>query len=338
MIRIRKPDDFHLHIRQGGPLAKYLGDTAAVFARALIMPNTVPPVNSAGRLSDYRRAIAEALGPQSRFQALLTFKITPGIGEAELDAMLGLGLTAGKYYPLGATTNAEDGVADHRSIFPLLELMERRNLVLCIHGEDPDAFVLDRETAFLPVLRDIRENFPDLRIVLEHISTREGLEAVRELGPNTAGTITVHHLMRNLDDLLGGLLNPHLFCKPVLKRPEDQAALIEAAFGGEQRFFLGTDSAPHLKDQKECDCGCAGTYTAPVAIPALFQFYMERVAGSDGDVSAFQAFVSENGARFYRLPLNEDHINLVREPWTVAPEYHGVVPFLAGRTLDWRVR
>jgi dihydroorotase len=337
MIRMRKPDDFHLHIRQGELLPSYLADSAAAFGRALIMPNTVPPVNSAERLRQYAREIENALPDGEGFTPLYTFKIAASIDEAEFSRILDFGVSAGKYYPRGATTNAEDGVGDHRSIFPLLKLMEQADVVLCIHGEDPDAFVLDREKAFLPVLRDIREHFPDLRIVLEHISTAAGIEAVRELGDRTAGTITVHHLMRNLDHLLGGFLNPHLFCKPVLKRPEDQEALVAAAFGGESRFFLGTDSAPHQRGQKECDCGCAGTYTAPVAIPALYQFYRELPSIRGDDVEEFQAFTAERGADFYRLPRNESEISLERRSWSVPSEYHGVVPFLAGQTLEWSI-
>ncbi len=301
------------------------------------MPNTIPPVNNRERLDHYREEVSRALTGAEDFTPFFTFKISPEIGEDEFYAMLECGVTAGKYYPQGATTNAEDGVGDHRSIFPLLKHMEKEDLVLCLHGEDPAAFVLDREAAFLPVLREIREQFPDLRMVLEHISTKNGIAAVRELGDKTAGTITVHHLMKNLDHMMGGFLNPHLFCKPVLKRPEDQEALMEAAFGGDTSFFLGTDSAPHQRGQKECDCGCAGTYTAPVAVPALFQFFLENGACSANDPSVFQSFTSEHGADFYQVPRNNAVIHLDRRSWTVPAEYHGVVPFLAGETLEWSV-
>lgn len=338
MIPIRKPDDFHIHLRQGARLPGYLADAAESFARVLIMPNTLPPVNNPGRLREYQQEIHRASGGLKDFEPLYTFKISSAISPEELEEMNRLGVIAGKYYPMGATTNAEDGVADHRSIFPILEEMQSRDLVLCIHGENPDSFVLDREKDFLPVLRDIRKNFPGLRVVLEHISTAAGIQAVNDLGENTAGTLTVHHLMRNLDHLLGGMLNPHLFCKPVLKTPGDQKALVDAAFSGNPRFFLGTDSAPHQRGDKECDCGCAGTYTAPVAIPALFQFFLEQGAIETGNTRLFQEFTSGHGADFYHLPRNQSEIILKKSSWKVPGEYHGVVPFLANSELQWRVQ
>ncbi|AHC13524.1 dihydroorotase [Salinispira pacifica] len=337
MIRIRKPDDFHIHLRQGPNLPAYLADAAGSFARALIMPNTLPPVNNPARLREYQQEISRAGEDLPDFQPLYTFKISGDITGEELEEMFRRGVTAGKYYPLGATTNAEDGVADHRNIFPVLDEMQNRDLVLCIHGEKPDSFVLDREKDFLPVLRDIRSNFPRLRIVLEHISTEAGIQAVQELGDRTAGTLTVHHLMRNLDHLLGGMLNPHLFCKPVLKTPGDQKALVDAAFSGSHRFFLGTDSAPHKRGDKECDCGCAGTYTAPVAIPALFQFFLEQGAIDKENTRLFQDFTSAHGADFYGLEKNRGELILENAPWKVPAEYHGVVPFLANSELQWRV-
>lgn len=343
MLQIRKPDDFHLHLRQGEALEHYLGDTTRSFARALIMPNTVPPVNNAKTLSEYRDSVIQAMETLGStvgadgFQPLFTFKLSKEIDGNEFRALLEGGVTAGKYYPAGATTNSEDGVVDHRDIFPLLEMMQAADIPLCIHGEVPDAFVLDREAAFFPVLKEIRNAFPSLRIVLEHITTKEGIETVKNLGGKTAGTITVHHLMSNLDDLLGGFLNPHMFCKPVLKRPEDQRALMEAAFSQDARFFLGTDSAPHTKENKECSCGCAGVYSAPVAIPALFQFFLEHGACTENDISAFQAFTAEHGARFYGLPLNQTTVTLEKREWTVPDMYHGVVPYFAGQKLQWRL-
>ncbi len=338
MIEIRKPDDFHIHLRQGELLSHYLRDASRHFNRLLIMPNTIPPINSARRLAEYRDEIEAVINSRGlAVSPLYTFKLSPAVSVSEFELLLESGITAGKYYPLGATTNSEDGVTHPETIYHLLEAMEERDVVLCVHGEDPDAYVLERESAFIPVLGGIRRRFPGLRIVLEHVSTACGLEALRSMGEKTAGTITVHHIMRNLNDLIGGFLDPHLFCKPVLKHPDDQAALIDAAFGGESCFFLGTDSAPHLRRDKESQCGCAGSYTSPVAIPALYGFF-SAIAGQRGwEIERFENFTSVHGADFYKLPLNDERISLVEREWIVPWDYHGVVPFLAGKKLQWSV-
>jgi len=343
MYELPVPDDLHLHLRQGPQLAGYVRDAAAQFGRALVMPNTVPPIATPEALAEYRDAIAGA-STEHRFEPLMSFKLAAEHGPAEVEACANAGAVAAKYYPRGATTNSEDGVADLRSLYPALEALEEHDLVLCLHGEAPEAFCLDRERAFLPRLEELAARFPRLRIVLEHISSAEGLKAVRALPETVAGTITAHHLLLTLDDLIGGLLNPHHFCKPVVKTPRDRDALLEAALGGETRFFFGSDSAPHLRSDKECACGCAGVYSSPVAIGVLAELFEDTLAGehapaSEGElpfwVERLRGFICEHGARFYRLSPQSERIILRREDWRVPEQYHDVVPLLSGRRLRW---
>lgn len=286
---LRTPDDFHVHLRQGTALAAYTQDLAAGFARALVMPNTLPPVSTADDLERYRSQIVEGLGPNPpRFQPLMSFKLAPRHDAEAVTALAGGGVKAGKLYPAGVTTNSEDGVRTIESIFPALEAMQEHDIVLCIHGEVPDAFCLERETAFLSKLETIVTRFPGLRVVLEHLSTADAVRAVRDLPPRVSATITVHHLLLTLDDLIGGELRPHHFCKPVVKTPADRAMLREVVLNGEPKFFFGSDSAPHTREHKECDCGCAGLYTAPVSLPLLASFFEAHIgvgglgAGSGG--------------------------------------------------------
>jgi dihydroorotase len=244
------------------------------------------------------------------------------------------GVVAAKLYPEGVTTNSGDGVRDVLALGEVFAAMSDAGLVLCLHGESPDAFCLDREERFLAeVLPGLARSFPDLRIVLEHVSTAAAVDWVRRHdGGNVAATVTVHHLLLTLDDVVGGLLAPHHFCKPVAKRPDDRAAIVAAAVGGDPRFFLGTDSAPHPRAAKESAHGCAGVFTAPVALPLL-----ATVFESQGALGALEGFCSAHGAAFYGLPPNPGTVRLVREAWDVPAEIDGIVPFRAGATLPWRV-
>jgi len=328
---LRHPDDFHVHLRQGPVCGDYARDARdAGFARVLVMPNTVPPVDSGTELSRYRDQI-ESAAPG--LKTVMTFKIRPGLTAADLDDLQSKGALAGKLYPEGVTTNSEDGVRRLEDAYPIFGLMEERGLVLCLHGEDPEAFSLDREAVFVRRFSALRRAFPKLRIVLEHVSTVEGLDAVLESGPLTAATLTVHHLLFTLDDMVGGKLVPHLFCKPLLKRPEDRTRLVQAALSGSPQFFFGSDSAPHARTQKEAALCSAGCYTMPVSLSLLAELFETH-----GALNRLEAFVSVWGAQFYNLPLNPGTVTLVKRPWTVPKEYHGVVPLFAGKTLPWSVR
>lgn len=331
-LRIRKIDDMHVHLRQGDLLKSVLEHTARQCARALVMPNTMPPVLNAQDLVNYRRSILE-LCKGADFEPLMTFKITPSTTPEEVVALKEAGAVAGKLYPDGVTTNSQGGVTDFKALYPVYEAMQNASLVLCLHGEMPGAFSLDRESLFLSVLKDIAHAFPKLKIVLEHATTADAVACVRSLPDNVAASLTAHHLYLTLDDVIGDRLNPHAFCKPVAKRPSDREALVEAALSGESKFFLGSDSAPHMIADKECACGAAGVYTAPVLLPVLCELF-ESLGGLD----KLEAFTSVHGARFYGLPLTSKTIELEVNPWTVDDAYGGVKPFFAGKELRWQVK
>ena len=268
---LRQPDDFHVHLRQGPASANWARDAQkAGFARVLVMPNTVPPVVDAASLKAYRESLAAAA---PGLGLLMTFKVMTGMTPSVLKELQAAGAVAGKLYPEGVTTNSQDGVRRLKDAYPVFEAMQELDLVLCLHGEDPHAFTLDREAVFLKDFRALRRDFPRLRLILEHVSTREGVEAVREAGELTAATLTAHHLLYTFDDLAGGPLKPHLFCKPLLKRTEDRDALQAAALSGEKQFFFGSDSAPHAKSHKEAALCSAGCYTMPVSLPLLAGFF-----------------------------------------------------------------
>ena len=327
-LTLRSPDDFHVHLRQGAECGNFARDArAAGFARVLVMPNTLPPIVSAAALTSYHREI-EVAAPG--LTALMTFKIRPDLDRPTLVALQSAGAVAGKLYPEGVTTNSEDGIRHLEDGYPVFALMEELDLVLCLHGEHPEAFSLDREAAFVKGLRGLRSAFPSLRIVLEHVSSVAGLDAVGEGGPLTAATLTVHHLLFTLDDMVGGKLDPHLFCKPLLKRPEDRQRLVDAALSGDPRFFFGSDSAPQTREHKESALCSAGCYTMPVALSLLAGLFEQYDA-----LDRLEPFVSRFGADFYRLAVNQGTITLVKEPWTVSKLYHGVVPLKAGATLPW---
>ena len=326
-LNLTLPDDFHLHLRQDDLLKTTAPLSAEGFARALIMPNILPPVRDAAGLIAYRDEIRKSA---PKLEPLMSFKLLPGMDPEDIARLKQAGAVAAKYYPAGATTNAEDGFSVLREAFPLFHSLQAEGLPLCIHAEDPDAPVFEREAAFLPRISEIIENFPRLRIVVEHLSSRAAVEALRAWPSRVGATITAHHLTFTREDLLGGQLNSALFCKPVVKAESDRRALIEAAVSGEPRFFFGSDSAPHLRSAKAA--GAAGAFTAPVALSLLAQLFSDA-----GRIDRLEEFTSRWGAEFYNLPRNEGTICLCSEAWTVPAEYSGVVPLCAGETLPWRV-
>ncbi len=328
-IVLTRPDDFHVHLRQDADLPAYAREAGRVFGRVLVMPNLVPPILGGADVARYRAAIQTA-APD--LVAVMAFKLLPRHTPAELAALKSAGAVAGKVYPEGVTTNSEDGITDLRQIWPLLPVLEKLGLVVCCHGEKPGVFSLDREERFLDEFAETVTKFPGVRFVLEHVSTAAAVRRIAELGDNAAATITLHHLEITLDDVIGGNLKPHLFCKPVAKRPEDRQALREAAFSGHPRFFFGSDSAPHHRGKKECAAGCAGVYSMPVALEGLVDVF-DRA----GHLERLDDFCSRFGADFYGLPRNRGTVELVREPWTVPTLTDGVVPYRAGENLPWRV-
>lgn len=328
IFELPQPDDFHVHLRQGNLLKSYAKTIAREFGRILVMPNTVPPVSSAEAVGNYRREI-QAAAPE--LETLMTFKLNAKYTAEDLKRMKIAGAVAGKYYPAGVTTNSEDGVSDFESVLPVVAEMERLGLVLCVHGEDPSAFCLDREREFIHRVEFLAREFPRLKIVFEHLSTGSAVEAVLRLPENVAATITVHHLLHTLDDVVGGSLLPHHFCKPLPKRPEDREALQKAAFSGNPKFFFGSDSAPHEKGKKEGPCGAAGVYSAPVAVPLLVEIF-ERV----GHLERLADFVAGFGADFYGIPRTKKRVSYIEKPWTVPESVDGAVPLFAGKSLKWQ--
>ena len=312
-LTIRRPDDWHLHLRDGDMLAGVLPETARHFARALIMPNLVPPVVTATDARAYRDRILAALPAGMDFTPLMTLYLTEDTDPADMARAAADGLVhAVKLYPAGATTNSASGVRDFDRIRPVLERMAEIGLPLCVHGEvtDPDVDIFDREAVFLErVLEPLRAATPGLRVVLEHVTTSDGVEYVRAGGDDLAATITTHHLVINRNAILVGGIHPHYYCLPVAKRETHRQALVAAATSGAARFFLGTDSAPHVDAAKQSACGCAGCFTATNTLPILTQIFEET-----GALDRLEAFVALNGAAFYRLPANESYINLMRQP------------------------
>lgn len=329
-LELRKPDDMHLHLRQGANLPLYARDSLSCFKKVLVMPNTVPPIDSVESLESYRREILEAA---PGLQPLMTFMLKPSMSASLVEDLAQAGAVGGKLYPAGVTTNSQDGVFHPKSIHHLLEVMQDKNLVLNIHGEDPESFCLDREKNFLHHIQELSSLFPRLRIVLEHISDKASVEFIRNCSGPLAATITVHHLLLTLDDVIGGHLQPHHFCKPVAKTPQDREAILQAALGGNPRFFLGTDSAPHPQSAKECSMGCAGIYTAPVAVPLLINLFQQA-----DQLPRLEDFTSRFGSEFYQLPLNQEQVSFIQQPWRVPETMHEVIPFYAGKRLEWKQR
>lgn len=327
-----RPDDFHVHLRQGEGLAAYARREARSFGRALVMPNTLPPLSSPESLASYCAAILEATAGLP-FVPLLSFKLLPGMTRQAVLACAAAGALVGKYYPAGATTNAQDGIREPREIAEALAAMEEADLILSIHGEDPEAPALEREAAFLPVAEGILAAYPRLRLILEHLSSKEGLAFVQEGPERLAGTLTAHHLLLSLDDLLGEGLEAHLFCKPVLKPRSHRDALRAAAFSGQPRLFFGSDSAPHPRAKKESGRAPAGIYSAPTGLPALAGLFAQA-----GALERLEPFLCARGADFYRLPRPSGRLTLIEEAWTVPAEIDGCVPLLAGQTLAWKIQ
>jgi dihydroorotase len=334
-LAIRRPDDWHVHLRDGEMLGAVAGFTARQFARAIVMPNLVPPVTGMAAAQAYRGRILAALPEGSDFTPLMTCYLTDQAGAAEIARGFEAGIFAAcKLYPAHATTNSAQGVTDVSNLAPALEAMQRIGMPLLVHGEvtDPAVDIFDREAVFIDrVLAGLIRDFPALRIVFEHITTAEAVAFVESAGPNLAATVTPHHLVINRNAIFEGGLRPHAYCLPVAKRERHRLAVRRAATSGSAKFFLGTDSAPHAVSAKESACGCAGIFNAPFAIETYATVFEE-----EGALDRLEAFASENGPRFYGLPLNEGSVVLERSPVTVPESEAGIRVFLAGSTLPWR--
>ncbi|MBT4566936.1 MAG: dihydroorotase [Marinovum sp.] len=343
LLKLTRPDDLHLHLRDGAMLKAVLPSSAAHFARALIMPNLVPPVVTAAQASSYRDRILSALPDDQPFEPLMTLYLTEDTDPNDLSAAFQSGLIrAVKLYPAGATTNSASGVSNFERVRPVLERMADIGCPLCVHGEvtDDAVDIFDREAVFIDrVLDPLRRATPELRVVMEHITTAQGVDYVRANASGLAATITTHHLFLNRNHMLVGGIKPHYYCLPVAKREEHRLALRKAATSGDDRFFLGTDSAPHLDHHKESACGCAGCFTALNTMPLLAHVFQEEAA-----LDKLEAFTSLNGAKFYKLPVNQDTLTLeksqtpVRFAKTVASEEGEVTVFDPGVSIYWQVQ
>lgn len=339
-LTIVRPDDWHLHLRDGAELASVVGYTARAFGRAIVMPNLKPPVTTVELAARYRDRIRAAVPAGAAFEPLMTLYLTDSTPPAEIDRAAASGFIAGvKLYPAGATTHSDSGVTSLARCAAVLARMEERDVVLQVHGEatGDDVDPYDRESTFIErELTPLVARHPRLRVVLEHVTTRAGVEFVRAAGPQVAATVTPQHLLYNRGAMFRGGLRPHLYCLPILKRERDREALLEAATSGDGRFFLGTDSAPHARGAKESACGCAGVFSAPAAIELYARAFEEA-----GRLDRLEAFASISGADFYRLPRNRDRITLERRDWTVPASLafgaSEIVPMCAGETLAWRM-
>jgi len=335
-ITIRRPDDWHVHLRDGEMLKVVAPYTARQFGRAIVMPNLVPPVTSVDAALAYRERILAATAGHD-FTPLLTCYLTDNVDPDELARGHGEGVwSAAKLYPAGATTNSASGVTDIRKIYPALERMQEIGMVFCIHGEvtDLDIDVFDREAVFIDrILTPLVRDFPALKMVLEHITTKQAAEFVADAPANVAATVTPQHLHLNRNALFQGGLRPHAYCLPVVKREQHRLAVCKAAVSGSPKFFLGTDTAPHSREAKESACGCAGIFNAPHALESYVQVFEE-----EGALDCFEGFASEHGARFYGLPLNGGTVTLERTELQVPETVGDLVPFHAGETLRWTVR
>lgn len=333
-IKIIKPDDWHCHLRDNEYLKRTVSDTAAQFARALVMPNLTPPITSIDAAIAYRSRILD-YAPK-HFSPLMTLYLTESLSP-DLFSHAKKIITACKYYPAGATTNAEAGVRDLKNIYPLLDAMQSNDIPLCMHGEAIHADIFDRETLFLNELQQVIQDFPKLRIILEHISTKTAVNFIVSASKNVAATITPHHLHYNRNDLFQHGIRPHYFCMPILKRENDQKALIEAATSGNPKFFLGTDSAPHAQHKKESACGCAGIYSAHAAL----SFYAELFENA-GKLDRLENFSSVFGAEFYHYPRNTTYITLIKKPVKIADTLSFgdtlLVPMKAGEMIPWQIQ
>lgn len=339
-LAITRPDDWHLHLRDGAALGSVAADTARQFGRAIVMPNLRPPVATVAQAEAYCARILAALPADTRFQPLMTLYLTEATTPEEIALAKASGIVhAVKYYPAGATTNAQAGVRDLANVRAALEAMEQHGLPLLMHGEvtDPSVDIFDREQVFIDRhLIPLRERFPRLRMVLEHITTRAAVEFVRAAPAHVGATITAHHLLLNRNAIFEGGIRTHHYCLPVLKRETHRSALVEAATSGDTHFFLGTDSAPHAQETKEAACGCAGIYTAHAAIELYAEVFEQA-----GKLDRLEAFASFHGPDFYGLPRNADTIVLERKPWRVPDTLpfgaSQCVPFRAGQSVAWSI-
>jgi dihydroorotase len=339
-LSILRPDDWHVHLRDGAALQAVVGFTAQRFGRAIVMPNLKPAITTTEMARAYRQRILSALPAGARFEPLLTLYLTNTTSAAEIDRARDAGFIHGvKLYPAGATTHSDAGVTDITQVYTALARMEELGMRLLVHGESPQANVdvFDREAHFIDaVLKPLIDRFPKLKVVFEHITTARAVEFVKGCRAGVAATITPQHLLHNRNAIFSGGIRPHYYCLPILKREQDRLALLEAATGGSPRFFLGTDSAPHEKATKENACGCAGMFTAHAAI----ELYTE-VFDSIGRLDRLEAFASHFGADFYGLPRHTDRITLLKEPWTPPDSFafgEGVlVPYRAGEPVGWRL-
>jgi dihydroorotase len=340
-LTLIRPDDWHLHLRDGAALGAVVGDTARRFGRAIVMPNLRPPVVTVEDARAYRARILAAVPAGLKFEPLMTLYLTDNTAPDEIDRARASGFVhAVKLYPAGATTNSDAGVTSVEKVYPVLERMEALGMVLCVHGEvtAPEVDVFDREKVFIDrVLAPIAKRFPGLRTVFEHITTTEAAQYVLEAGPQVGATITAHHLLMNRNAIFAGGIRPHHYCLPVLKRETHRLALVAAATSGNPKFFLGTDSAPHARSTKEAACGCAGCYTAHAGI----ELYAE-VFEAAGALDKLEAFAGLHGPAFYGLQPNSERITLVKGAWPVPTclDYLGgdpLVPLRAGETVAWRL-
>ncbi len=342
---IRTPDDWHLHVRDGDMMALVVPHTAAHHHRAIMMPNLVPPVTTTALAEAYQQRIL-AVAPAG-FEPLMTLYLTDNTPPDEIQRAKASGIVQGvKLYPAGATTHSDSGVTDLTHCLPALETMAELGMPLLIHGEVTDSSIdiFDREKVFIDTkLQPLVQRLPTLRIVFEHITTKDAADFVLQAGENIAATITAHHLLYHRNHMLAGGIRPHYYCLPILKRREHQEALVKAATSGNRKFFAGTDSAPHAKGKKEASCGCAGAYTAPFAV-ALYAEAFDHAIDLNKPESQrmFEAFMSENGPIFYGLPMNESHITLTRQSIPVPEAYTSaggeiLVPLRAGETVEWAI-
>ncbi len=340
-LTLTRPDDWHIHLRDGAYLPRTVADAAHQFHRAIVMPNLVPPVSNTAEAQHYRERIVAARPAGSNFEPLMVLYLTDNTNPAEMATAKASGFVqACKLYPAGATTNSSSGVTDIKKIYPVIAAMEKVGLPLLLHGEVTDNHIdiFDREAVFIErTLQPLVRDFPALKIVLEHITTRDAVAFVTQASPQVAATITVHHLLLNRNDMLVGGIRPHLFCLPILKRDIHQQALLQAATSGNRKFFLGTDSAPHAQHKKETACGCAGCYTALHAL----ELYAEAFDRAN-QLDKLEGFASFFGADFYDLPRNQDTISLIEKEQTVPNSLQfgdeTLIPLLAGSTLRWTLQ
>ena len=339
-ITLTRPDDWHIHLRDGAALARTVGDAAQQFARAIVMPNLVPPVMNTEQALAYQARIKAARPAGNTFEPLMVLYLTDSTDPAEIARAKAAGVTAVKLYPAGSTTNSASGVTDLTKVYPVLEAMQKAGMPFLLHGEVTDSSIdiFDREKVFLDrTFSQLVKNFPELKMVLEHITTADSAAFVADAPANVAATITAHHLLYNRNHMLAGAIRPHYYCLPILKRNTHQAALVNAATSGNPKFFLGTDSAPHAKDKKEAACGCAGSYTAYAAL----ELYAEAFEDA-GALDKLEGFASHFGPDFYRLPRNSDQVTLVKTEWqapeTLAFADTTLVPLRAGEKLRWQLQ